>query len=152
MKVVGDLEANGLLHPIDGSDPATIIWCGVFKDIETKEVHRFYPDDIENLHKFLDNVELLIGHNFCAYDIPLMKCILDYTFKGEVFDTYIVSQLTEPDRVGGHGLEPWGKRFKRYKPEHDDWSQFSDDMMHRCEEDVEINYLVYKQLLKELGV
>jgi len=144
MRCTGDLEANGFL------EDATTIWCGVFKDLDTLEVHSFEPDQLSDMCTFLDSVEFLAIHNGIAYDIPLLESILDYTFKGEVFDTYIVSQMTEPDRVGGHGLAPWGEKFGVPKPKHEDWTQFSPEMLHRCEQDVEINYLVYKQLMREL--
>ena len=157
LRVVGDLEANGLLQikwnkkgEVD-SLPATKIWCGVFKDLDTLEVYKFLPDQLEEMCNFLDAVTYFAIHNGADYDIPLLKSILDYTYTGELFDTFIVSQLTCPDRIGGHGLEAWGERFGVPKPKHEDWSKFSPEMMYRCEQDVEINYLTYLQLLKELG-
>ena len=144
MRLVGDLEADGLLPE------ATTIWCGVFKDLDTSEVHIFYPDKVHLIPEFLEGAEYLCMHNGIDYDVPLMESILDYTYRNEFFDSYIVSQMTCPDRPGGHGLGPWGQRFGRLKPGHEDWSKFSEDMMHRCKEDVEINHLVWKQLQKEL--
>jgi hypothetical protein len=39
-KVVGDLEANGLLREQLGKGPpADTIWYGVFKDLDTSEVY-----------------------------------------------------------------------------------------------------------------
>ena len=144
MRLVGDLEADGFLSE------ATLIWCAVFKDLDTEEVHRFFPDEVHLIPKLLSQAEFLVMHNGLDYDLPLMERILDYKYDGEFFDSYIVSMMTNPDRYGGHGLAPWGERFGRPKPVHEDWSQFSDDMMFRCEEDVEINFLTYKQLIKEL--
>lgn len=146
MRLVGDLEADGLLQE------ATVIWCGVFHDIDTQEVHEFYPDDIELLPKFLEKCEWLCMHNGIDYDLPLMERILEYKYEGEFFDSFIISQMTDPDRKGGHGLGPWGEHFGIPKPKHEDWSQWTDEMQHRCQEDVKINVLVYKQLMKELGV
>ena len=145
MRVVGDLEADGLLPT------ASIIWCGVFKDLDTGAKTFFYPDEMNELCWFLDKVDYLVMHNGIDYDLPLMESILDYKYKGEFFDSFIVSQMTQPDRLGGHGLGPWGERFGVPKPIHEDWSQFSDEMMHRCSTDVEINYLTYLQLIKELN-
>jgi len=152
MRVVGDLEANGLLQwSHDKGDPADTIWCGVFKDLDTQAVTAFLPHEMEEMIAFLSRIEFLAGHNFVDYDVPLMKKILNFYFQGELFDTFIVSQLCDPDRPGGHGLAAWGERFGIPKPEHEDWSQFSPEMLYRCEQDVEINYRVYLQLLKELG-
>jgi len=156
VRVCGDLEANGLLHWTYSKkngvqEAATTIWCGVFQDLDSDWIFKFLPHQLDEMCLFLDNVEYLAGHNFADFDIPLMEKLLGYTFEGEVFDTFIVSQLTNPDRAGGHGLDPWGKRFGIPKPVHEDWTKFSGAMLHRCEEDVKINVKVYHTLLKELG-
>lgn len=156
MRCVFDLEANGLLQRKLNkkgevkSEPATKIHCGVFKDIRSGQVWVYRPDELEEMLALLKRIDLLIGHNIVDYDIPLLESILDYKYEGEVFDTYTVSQMTYPDRPGGHGLDNWGKALGRHKPVHEDWSKYSDDMLHRCKEDVEINYLVYRALKKEL--
>ncbi len=151
MRCIGDLEANGLLRHKDHSPPADTIWCGVFKDIDTKAVTIFRIHEMIEMEEFLDEVDFLVMHNGADYDIPLMESILEYKYQGELFDSFIVSQLTCPDRVGGHGLENFGKIFGRPKPPHEDWSKFSPEMLYRCQEDVEINYLTYLLLLEELG-
>lgn len=157
MRCVGDLEADGLLQAKKNkkgeilSLPATVIWCGVFTNIDTGKTHEFGPDELDAMCLFLDEVDELVGHNFVDYDIPLMESILDYKFFGKIFDTLIVSQMTCPDRVGGHGLDNWGRVFGVPKPKHEDWSKFSPEMLHRCKEDVKINVLVYEALLKELN-
>lgn len=145
LRVVGDLEADGLLPTV------TKIWCGVFKDIDTGCKASFLPHQMEEMCRYLDKVTYLVMHNGIDFDLPLMERILDYTYKGEFFDSFIVSQMTYPDRPGGHGLGPWGERFGVPKPEHEDWSRFSDEMLHRCDVDVEINHLTYKTLIKELN-
>lgn len=153
---IGDLEADGLL------DTATTIWCGVFKDINTNEVFKFSPiEDDKYLRKmcaFLDTVDVLIMHNGISYDWPLLNKLLGYEYKGRKVDTLIMSRLHQPNRLppfgytgkgGPNSVEAWGYRLGRWKPEHEDWSQFSVEMLHRCYEDVEIQHLIYKELLKE---
>ncbi|MNU99608.1 DNA polymerase I, thermostable [compost metagenome] len=51
--------------------------------------------------------------------------------------------------IGPHSIEAWGWRVGRGKPEHNDWEHFSEDMLHRCSEDVEIQDMVYNELMKE---
>jgi len=153
MKVcIGDLEANGLL------DTVTTIWCGVFKDINTKEVVKFTPDNLSEMFAYLDTVDVLIIHNGIGYDAPLMEKIHGYTYKGKMVDTLIMSRLQQPNRPrpwgykgksGPHSVDAWGFRFGRAKPAHEDWTKYSDEMLHRCTEDVEIQYLIYMELLKE---
>jgi DNA polymerase-1 len=54
-----------------------------------------------------------------------------------------------PNKKAPHSIEAWGYRVGRGKPEHSDWEVFSEAMLHRCAEDVEILELVYYELLKE---
>jgi DNA polymerase I len=152
MKIsLGDLEANGLLKE------ATKVHCGVFK--EKGKLIKFRPSQIKEMLEYLDTVDVLIMHNGIGYDLPLLKKLYGYVFKGKVVDTLILSRLLNPKRIvpfnclnkkaGPHSIEAWGYRVGRGKPEHNDWENFSEEMLHRCSEDVEILDLVYKALLKE---
>lgn len=150
---IGDLEADGLLPT------ATRVWCGVFKDIASGEVWKFKPDTIPEMLKFMDSIDVLIMHNGIGYDWPLLEKLYGYKYKGQKVDTLIMSRLLDPKRmvpfncpnkkIGPHSIEAWGYRVGRGKPEHEDWSQFSEEMLHRCSEDVEIQHLVFKALEKE---
>lgn len=152
---VGDLEANGLL------DKATKVHCGVFKDISTQEVVKFRPHQMKEMLQFLDSVDVLIMHNGIGYDFPLLDKLFGYRYKGTKIDTLIMSRLLNPKRLvppncpnkkaGPHSVEAWGYRVGRGKPEHNDWENFSEEMLHRCSEDVEIQHLIYKALLEEVG-
>lgn len=156
--VCGDLEADGLLGSV------TQVWCGVFKDIKSKAVFRFTPSEIPQMLRFLDTVDVLIIHNGVGYDMPVLRKLYDYRFKGVLVDTLLMSRLqdenrrmpygcptTKPNgkRIGPHSIEAWGYRVGRGKVEHEDWSQFSPEMLHRCEEDVEILHLTYNALMEE---
>lgn len=150
--IVCDLEANGLLHN------ATTAWCAVIHELLTGNIIKFGPDQINELLDYLTNkTRLIIGHNFIDYDVSLLKKLYNFEFpKGTVvIDTYIISQLVTPDRKrhprtskkkSPHSLENFGNIFKRYKPAHEDWSQYSPEMLHRCSEDVEINVMAHKML------
>jgi len=140
---------------------ATKVWCGVFKDIKSKAVVKFGPDEIEKMLKYMDKVDVLIMHNGIGYDWPLLEKLHGYVYKGKKVDTLLMSRLQKPDRmlpfnmpskgkrVGPHSVAAWGYRVGRGKPDHEDWSQYSDEMLHRCSEDVEIQHLVYEELLRE---
>ena len=150
--VVGDLEANGLL------DTATVLHCGVFKDVVTGEVFKFPPNEVYKIPDFLAKTDTLIMHNGVGFDIPLMRKLLGYTYKGKVIDTLIMSRVLNPNRPvpfdcpykkAPHSVEAWGYRVGRGKPEHHDWEHYSEAMLHRCSEDVEIQTLIYNELVKE---
>lgn len=157
-RVICDIEANGFLPLV------STIWCVVFKDIDTGEVFQFRPHQMKAMMLFMETCcGVIIGHNFLDYDIPVLKHVLGFELPDDVFviDTYILSQILEPDRKkhpktegkkGPHSLENFGNIFRRYKPEHEDWSQFSEDMLHRCTEDVEINYLTFKMLNRKADI
>lgn len=148
-----DLEANGLLPT------ATTTHCGVFKDKDTHEVFKFRPYQIQKMLRFMDTYDVLIAHNGIGYDFPLLKQLYGYEYKGKKVDTLIMSRLLNPKRqvpyncpdkgIGPHGIKAWGYRVGRGKPDHDDWENFSEDMLHRCTEDVEILELVYNALMEE---
>jgi len=151
--VCGDLEANGFL------DQATKVHCGVFKDINTNEIKKFKPDDVQSMLEYLNTVDVLIMHNELGYDLPLLEKLYGYVFKGQKIDTLIMSRLLNPKRtlppncqdrsISPHSIEAWGYRVGRGKPAHDDWDTYSEEMLHRCTEDTEILHLVYKELLNE---
>lgn len=147
-----DLEGNGLL------DTITTVHCGVVKE-KGGPVAKFKPTQIYALLRHLETFDVLIAHNGIGYDFPVLKKLLGWEFKGKIVDTLIMSRLLDPKRmvpfncpdkgIGPHGLEAWGYRVGRGKPAHDDWENYSEEMLHRCSEDVEILELVYEALLKE---
>ena len=143
--MVGDLEADGLLPT------ATLVWCAVFEDIESGEVFKFSPKNgityVQEMLDFLDSCRTLIFHNGIGYDFPLLEKLYNWKFKGQVVDTLIMSRLLFPKRKN-HSVDSYGKQFGIPKPEHEDWSQFSDEMLHRCSEDVKIQRRIYNLCVK----
>jgi DNA polymerase I len=148
----GDLEADGLL------DTATRVWCGVFKENDGS-VHKFLPDQIPEMLKYMDTIDVLKMHNGIGYDWPLLKKLYGYVYRGKKVDTLIMSRLLNPKRtvpphcpdkgIGPHSVEAWGYRVGRGKPSHEDWSRFSEDMLFRCTEDVLIQESIYDALIEE---
>lgn len=148
-----DLEANGFLRE------ATKAHCGVFKEKTTGEITKFRPHQIQEMLDHMDTYDVLVFHNGFGYDFPLLKRLYGYEFKGKKVDTLVMSRLLNPKRTipphcpnkkSPHSIETWGYRVGRGKPDHNDWENFSEDMLHRCTEDVEILELVYYELLKEM--
>jgi DNA polymerase I-like protein with 3'-5' exonuclease and polymerase domains len=146
-KCVADLEANGLL------DNATTIWCIVFKDIETKEVFKFHYGQSrwkERAKKFMDECSELAMHHGLGYDWVLLEKLWGYRYKGKRIDTLVLSRLLQPTRKS-HSVDDWGQQFGREKPKHEDWMQFTPEMLHRCSEDTEIQFLIYCYLKRLAG-
>ena len=142
MRLVFDLEGDGLLYKI------TKIHCIVAKDLKTREVFKFRPHQIEDGLNLLSSADQIVGHNICGFDIPAIKKLYPQFAYKKLKDTLCMSKLFNPERFGGHSLESYGEQFKRSKPVHEDWSVFSEDMLFRCSEDVEINHMVYEYLVE----
>jgi DNA polymerase I-like protein with 3'-5' exonuclease and polymerase domains len=164
MRVIIDIEANGLLHQ------ATEMHCLVAKDIDSGSVYKFYPGmpgeskDADFIHQslhFLSKCTTIIAHNGITFDYPFLKKMFDWTPSPdcEMIDTLVMSRHLNADRArvegskgGPHSVESWGLRLGRWKPDHTDWSVFSPEMLHRCEEDVEIQHLIYQELCREADI
>ena len=152
---VFDLEANGLL------DTITNIHCIVFSDLDGKEVVSFDPTQLPQAVAYMESCDVLIGHNVIQYDFPAIQKVLGYEYKGKKVDTMLMSRLQNPHRTAPfyaqnkkeamkvHGLYAWGVRVGIDKPEIEDWSTYTPEMLHRCEEDVRINVATYHALRKE---
>jgi len=139
---VFDLESDGLYQE------ATVIWCIVLKDLGTQEVFK-YTNIEEGLEDLLSS-HILIGHNISGFDLPLVEKLYGMKYTGTVRDTLCMSRLFNPERFQ-HSLDSYGTQLGRAKPVHEDWSRYSEEMLHRCSEDVEINHLVYTHLLETEG-
>ena len=158
MKCVIDIEADNLLQE------ATVIHCAVFKSVDTGQVWRFTKK--ESIIRMLDKCTYIIMHNGIGYDLPLIKKIYGYEYKGKILDTVLMSRelfknIPVPEQMkedcqaagkklsGPHSLAAWGYRLGRGKVEHEDWSTFSPEMMHRCVEDTEITHMLYDYILEK---
>ncbi len=150
------MEADGWVYE------ATKVHCGVFKSLDGKEVIKFSPLDgvayVAKMLDWMDSTDCLIFHNGYSYDFPLLRRLYNYEYKGQKLDTLVMSRLQNPKRpvppncpikTKPHSVETWGYRVGKGKPEHNDWFVFSPAMLHRCEEDVEIQRLTYHYLEKE---
>ena len=144
-QIVFDIEANGL-------NPDKV-WCIIAYEREAKEYIEWSGDTLPNFKDWVkeqDELEV-IGHNIIGYDIPVLERLLKVDFsKCKVTDTLVMSRLAEPSRLGGHSLENWGQLLHQPKGEHNDWDNFSQDMVEYCQQDVRVNELVYQKLLRDL--
>lgn len=94
---------------------------------------------------------VLIGHNIQRYDIPNLERLLNIKIKARLIDTLALSWYLYPQR-SLHGLESWGEDFNVKKPEVEDWDNLSyEEYAHRCEQDVEINTLLWNKIKKHLS-
>jgi DNA polymerase I-like protein with 3'-5' exonuclease and polymerase domains len=158
MRLLFDIEGNGLL------DTVTKIWMVVVTDLDSKKQFVFCDDayeegepDVRPTREFADlmnQASAIYGHFILGYDLPALKKVLGYELPShiKVYDTMLMSQVLDYNRFGNgrHSLELWGEHLGHKKPEHEDWLNYSPEMLHRCKEDVNINVKVYERLSNEL--
>ena len=145
-QIVFDIEANGL--------KPTKVWVIVTQELDTSETNVFSGDTLLSFNDYIAGLGEceIIGHNIIDYDVPVLEELLCTDFsKCKVSDTLVMSRLANPSREGGHSLRNWGDRLNQSKGDHDDWDNYSQDMVDYCKQDVNVNVLVYKRLLRELA-
>jgi DNA polymerase-1 len=143
MKVaIVDIETDSL--------QPTLIHCIVAKDLQTSQILVW---DYRNLEQFKDwtkSIDKFVMHNGISFDYPHLNRLLGTQIKlGQIIDTLILSQLFDPVREDGHKLEVWGKRVHFPKMECDDYSEYSEDMLEYCKNDVLLTEKVYNCLNDE---
>lgn len=157
--IIGDMETDGYL------DKCTKIHCAVFHNIDSGEFVEFTPANADQIPAYLDTVKNLSMHNGLGFDLPVLKKLYNYTYNGNYIDTLLMSRVFWPDKKintfvdknkkiyradTAHGVENWGIEFKCFKPEHEDWSKFTPEMLHRCKKDVIIQTKLYLHCMNHL--
>ncbi len=139
---VFDIEADGLL------DGATKIHCLCYYNLTNGESGSY--TSIDDIRGFVENADVLIGHNIIRYDVPLLNILYGEQCKAQLVDTLALSWYLYPER-NLHGLESWGNDFGIPKPIVLDWKNLTqEEYIHRCSEDVKINTKLWLQMKKYL--
>ena len=152
-RLVFDVEADGLIPQL------TKLWILCTYDLDTDEKKSFSDHDpelpgLEEGLEYLSSAREIVCHNLMTYDLLALHKVYNWSPHPEtkLTDTLIYSQVLNYRRFGfGHSLDTWGEFLGIKKPEHEDWSRYSPEMRHRCEQDVQINVAVYQKLMKELN-
>jgi len=147
MRLVFDLESNGLLFE------ANKLWIICATDLDSGKKYQWRLGDLGWQETF-SSCKQLIGHNIIGYDLIVLYKLFKWRPSKEtkIVDTLLLSQILDYNRFSGkHSLEAWGEFLGYPKVVHEDWSQFSEEMVNRCETDVLINVKVFNHLVKELN-
>lgn len=135
-----DIECNGL--------KPDKIWCvgacsGAHKDVKRTTSYK-------RMQKLFETTDVLVGHNIISFDIPVVEKILGVKVKAKLVDTLYLSWYLDPHRPL-HGLDSYGAEFGIPKPKVDDWDDLPIEVyLHRVEEDVRINTLLWERQFAEL--
>lgn len=169
-----DIEADGFqedatqMHCLVTKDFHT---RDVFRGYDNKVITEITPLDTSNREAVdhLCSYDIVIGHNIIGYDFDILDKFYGKHPASTVIDTLVWSQVLNPDRqlprgcptsyrnpltgkldrVTPHSLAAWGYRVARAKPQHFDWMTLTQEMLHRCVEDVEITELTFLALCQE---
>jgi len=158
--LIFDLESDGLYNDV------TKIHCLVIYDLHARRTSSYGPDAIDAALDHLDSASVLIGHNILFYDIPVLEKLYSIKFKAKVLDTLVCSRLIWPKEIryskdeefyselpqnlkGSHSLKSWGYRLSDQKIEFNDFSEYSQEMLEYCIQDVRVTEKLWQHILEQ---
>ena len=158
--LVWDLESDGLY------DQVTKIHCIVIYDLNRKQTFSYGPDLIGDAIKHLCNADVLIGHNILFYECPVIEKLTQTNFTGRIIDTLICTRLIWPKELlyeldteqytevpkklrGSAGLKAWGYRLADNKINFKDFSEYSQEMLDYCVQDVVVTTKLFELIQKQ---
>jgi hypothetical protein len=158
--LIFDLESDGLY------DDVTKVYCLVIYDIHSRRTFSYGPDSIDDALSHLAKAACLIGHNIIFYDLPVLKKLYSIDFSARVVDTLICSRLIWPKEIlydndceqhqevpqnlkGGNSLKAWGYRLSDHKIEFTDFTEYSQEMLDYCVQDVRVTEKLWTHINKQ---
>mgnify|MGYP003336726496 FL=1 len=153
--LIFDLESDGLY------DTVSVIYCIVIHDIGTQQTSTYGPDCIADALAHLATADVLIGHNIIGYDLPVLEKLHAFQSNARIIDTLICTRLIWPKEVldvldteqypqvppanrGSASLKAWGWRLASHKIEFKDFSQYSEEMLEYCIQDVVVTFNLWQ--------
>lgn len=157
MKIFFDIETNMIEDWRQLSDLRTL-HC-IVVSIDGADPVMVTPDEFMKLEKA---ATLLIGHNIMSFDLPALQKLIGFWRTKPFYDTLILSRLKHPDLrnddfgalnggfpkdlVGSHSLRAWGHRLGMHKGNSPDFTEFNDQMLEYCKQDVRITFALFEHL------
>jgi len=158
--LIFDIETDGLY------DQATKTFCIVIYDVTRAETFAYGPDRIDDAIAYLATADVLIGHNIIFYDLPVLQKLHSFVAKARIIDTLICTRIIWPKEKlydldieqypnvpakirGNASLKAWGWRLADNKIDFKDFSEYSEEMLMYCKQDVQVTLKLYKHIVKE---
>ena len=157
---VFDLESDGLY------DKVTKVFCIVLYDICREQTFTYGPDRINDALAHLATADCLIGHNIINYDLAVLQKLHSFDCKAHIIDTLICTRLIWPKEKlfdidteyypqvpgglkGSASLKSWGYRLADHKIEFKDFSEYSNEMLRYCIQDVNVTTKLYNLVIDQ---
>lgn len=142
-EVVFDLETTGLAYECDKIHILSYTYNGI--DLVSTS------DYAEMVDFFSQEGTLFVAHNSVMFDMVVVNRILGVPLTyDKMVDTLALSWNLWPDR-GSHGLASFQSASGVEKPKVDDWVDVTwEQMKHRCESDILINWWLWQKQKKRL--
>ncbi len=158
--LIFDIETNGLY------DQATEVFCIVIYDINKQQTFSYGPDRTADALAHLATADVLIGHNVIFYDVPVLQKLHSFVSKARIIDTLICTRLIWPKEIledldneqypqvpkanrGSASLKAWGWRLANHKITFKDFSEFSQEMLDYCVQDVMVTRSLWQFIVKQ---
>jgi len=158
--LIFDIETNGLY------DQATEVFCIVIHDINKQQTFSYGPDRTADALAHLATADVLIGHNVIFYDVPVLAKLCNFKSNARIIDTLICTRLIWPKEVledldneqypqvpkanrGSASLKAWGWRLANHKITFKDFSEFSQEMLDYCVQDVMVTRSLWQFIVKQ---
>jgi hypothetical protein len=95
MRLLFDWETNGLLPGMKGGRDDVRGLCAAAIDLDTGELFKAGPDDLDAFTRLVERADFIAGHNIVGFDIPLMELRYGFVLRDDVqiFDTRLVSRM-----------------------------------------------------------
>ena len=142
-EVVFDTETDGLLNDCTKIHVLSYSYDGT---------NVTSTDDYNEMREVMTQEDTLyIGHNVIMFDMPVFHKILGLTMDYQMYaDTLSLSWFLEPTR-NSHALGSFQKESGLVKPVIEQWTDVTyQQMKHRCESDVRLNYWLWEKQKKRL--
>ena len=144
-EVVFDTETNGLAYDCNKMHILSYTYDGnkVTSTSSYEEMRKFFTQEDT----------LFVAHNSIMFDMVVAKRVLglgiDFNYK-RFIDTLALSWFLYADRKS-HGLGSYQEASGVPKPQVDNWEDVTwEQMKHRCESDVKINWWLWQKQRKRL--
>lgn len=161
-----DLETNGLLEQVSQVHVMAV------RCLTTGTLRVFREHQMAEGLSYLDQFDLLVGHNIIKYDIPVLTKLYGYKRKWSALrDTMVLSRLVWPDIVkwdldrrnqpgvffpgqltGRYSLEAWGHRFGNHKDDYAGDPLIEDPVRRKAEKWLRWNQAMEDYCVQDLSV